>query len=241
MALDRGAELINERVLSAQREGDSWKVKTAAKSYRVRILVGADGVNSIVRRSIVGSLCNRDKGFCFGYLVKGMEDEEMTIRFMAHRKGFAWIMPRDDHTCIGIGSAHLSLACGLKEELDLFINKHYPHIRKLRKWAALIPNVKHLRTLNTAVAGSNWILVGDAAGHVDPVLGEGIPYALMDGKLAAEAVVKNRPEVFNQLWREEYGLSFLINVELRKCLYNKPILELYCALLKCKNSLHIQT
>jgi len=238
MAVHEGARWVRERVVAIKRKAGSWVVKTAEQSYAVKVLVGADGVNSVVRESTIGPLRAADRGFCCGYLVRGLEKEEMCIWFLPRLKGYLWVMPRGDHASVGIGTAELSLSRSLKGELDLFVKSHYPHAERLGMWAALIPNVKSFGTVSTPVAGRDWVLVGDAAGHVDPVLGEGIPYALIDGQLAAEAIAGHRPEVFDRLWRGEYGRSLWADVALRRWLYHRPTLEAYCLMLKCKNLLH---
>jgi geranylgeranyl reductase family protein len=236
VAVDKGAELIKEKVVALERKKDFWKVKTTRQFYDAKILIGADGVNSLVRRSIIGPLRKVDKGVCCGYLVRGLENEDITIRFLERRKGYMWVIPRDDQTSLGIGTFEASRSHGLRRELDIFIEQQYPNVQIVSKWAALVPNVKNFKTLRIPVAGLNWILIGDAAGHVNPITGEGIVYALLDGELAAKAVVENKPERFNELWKEAYGISLFIDVTLRKVLYTKPGLELLCEFLKLQNT-----
>jgi len=232
MAVDKGAKLIKEKVIALERKKDFWKLKTAHRSYNAKILIGADGVNSLVRRRTIGPLSKVDKAVCCGYLVKGLEKEDITIRFLAHRKGYMWVIPRDDQTSLGIGTSEASRSYGLRRELDTFIEQQYPQAKIISKWAALIPNVKNLKTLQIPVAGLSWILIGDAAGHVSPISGEGIMCALLDAELAAQAIVVNKPKKFNELWKEVYGSSLFIDVKLRKRLYTRPGLELYCKFLK---------
>ena len=69
----------------------------------------------------------------------------------------------------------------------------------------------------SGVAGPNWMLIGDAAGCVNPLNGEGIDYGLETGHLAAQLLADTIP---NQLldyqtqWppllRSRYGTSFSI-------------------------------
>jgi geranylgeranyl reductase family protein len=236
MAVDKGAKLIEEKVVALERKKDFWKVKTTRRFYHAKVLIGADGVNSLVRRSIIGPLRKVDKGVCCGYLVRGLEKEDITVSFSARRKGYMWVIPRYDQTSLGIGTFEASRSHGLRRELDIFIEQQYPNVQIVSKWAALTPNVKNLKTLQIPVAGSNWILIGDAAGHVSPITGEGIVYALLDGELAAKAVIENKPEMFNKLWKEAYGTSLFIDVTLRKGLYTRPGLELICEFLKLQNA-----
>jgi digeranylgeranylglycerophospholipid reductase len=239
MAVNIGAELIRERVTDVGREGGSWKIKTTEKSYVAKTIVGADGVNSLVRRNIIGQLSKADKGICYGYLVRGLEEEEIMMRFLPHRKGYMWIVPRDDHTSLGIGASEASLAQGLRKELDLFIMQNCANFEKICDWAALVPNVKDVRTFNTPVAGYDWVLIGDAAGHVGAMVGDGIMYALVDGELAAQAIVEGHPQMFDKWWKEAYGWRFFRDIRLRKWLYTRPGLELYCNILKVQDALHI--
>ena len=65
----------------------------------------------------------------------------------------------------------------------------------------------------SGVAGPNWMLVGDAAGCVNPLNGEGIDYGLETGRLAAELLVSttnNYSTVWPTILREHYGLAFSI-------------------------------
>lgn len=73
------------------------------------------------------------------------------------------------------------------------------------KWAASIPNIKKVRTFHSQIAGTTWVLIGDAAGHVHPISGEGILYALVSGEFAAEAITENNMLLYETLWRQGYG------------------------------------
>ena len=236
MAVNEGADLVEEKVIGLERKYGWWKVRTQRQSYAVKTLVGADGVNSMVRRNIVGSLSRMDKGVCFGYFVKGLENEAVTIKFLPGKKGYMWIIPRGDDTSIGVGSAEIRLSHELKKGLDAFINSFYPQASKIAEWTALIPNVKDTKTFRKPIAGSNWILIGDAAGHVDPITGSGIVYALLGGELAAEAITEGNTEMFNEMWIKKYGQQLLLATKLRGWVYKQPLLEFYCIYLKVQNA-----
>jgi len=235
MAVNEGADLIEEKVIGLERKYGWWKVRTQKRSYAVKTLVGADGVNSMVRRNIIGSLSKRDKGLCFGYFVKGLEKENITLKFSPTKKGFLWIIPRGEDTSLGIGSSEICSRHELKNELDAFVSKFCPQAEKISKWTALIPNVKDVKTFRIPIAGSNWILIGDAAGHVNPISGSGIIYALLGGDLAAEVIFENNTELFNKLWIERYGQPLFLDTMLRGWVYKRPLLEFYCLCLKIQS------
>jgi geranylgeranyl reductase family protein len=224
MAIKEGSKLIKERVTDIKRNGNYWIVKTKKRKIIADILIGADGVNSLLRKKTIGQFKKNDLSLAFGYFVKGIENRIAIIKFL-NQKGYIWAFQRDSHTSLGIGT-ELNEVKNLKKILDMFIKKHFPHIKIISEWAATIPTIKDLKTFEIPVAGDNWILIGDAAGHVDPVIGEGIPYALWSGELAAKAIIEGNPKKFDELWREEYGEKLIEGSKIRDMIYNKYFLEI---------------
>ncbi|RLI39926.1 hypothetical protein DRO69_13640, partial [Candidatus Bathyarchaeota archaeon] len=223
MATEAGAKLVKEKVIDVKNTKKGWIIITKKTKVFSEILVGADGVTSLVRKKTIGSFEKADLGFTYGYFVKGIENKIATIKFLKGKKGYIWAFPRVDHTSLGIGIP-LSEAKGAKRELDLFISKYYPKIDIISEWVALIPSITRLKTYEISVAGDNWILIGDAAGHVDPIFAEGILYALWSAELAAKAIVQINPRKFDKLWRREYGTKLIEGVKFKNLLYNKLLL-----------------
>lgn len=61
------------------------------------------------------------------------------------------------------------------------------------------------------------LIIGDAAGHIDPMTGEGIHTAMMDGKAAAETLLEmrvsgdysaNATQMYQKRWMKAYGYDF---------------------------------
>jgi len=61
---------------------------------------------------------------------------------------------------------------------------------------------------DTPCVGQGWALLGDAAGHVHPITGEGIAYALWSAELLAQALQDAEPQEYDRLRREAYGRGF---------------------------------
>ncbi|KON33116.1 MAG: hypothetical protein AC479_05580 [miscellaneous Crenarchaeota group-6 archaeon AD8-1] len=238
MAIEKGAEFINKKVTSIERKNNLWEIKTNLQTYLAKTIIGADGVNSLVREKILGPLDSRNKGLCFGYLVRGLEKEEITIRFSPYRNGYLWIIPRSEHTNLGIGCSEIKNSYGIKKELDHFIIDNLPKIEIISKWAAQTPNIKNIQIFNSSLSGKNWILIGDAAGHTSPLSGEGILYSLLDGELAAQAIEMKKPHIFDKLWKETYGRSLFVDIIIGKIVAKKSIRELYCQSLKLEKVVH---
>ena len=70
------------------------------------------------------------------------------------------------------------------------------------------------------------MLVGDAAGHVDLITGEGILYALWSGKLAADAIAQNNLGSYDEFWRKEYGNYFAERSKMKEIYYEPLTIEL---------------
>ena len=67
-----------------------------------------------------------------------------------------------------------------------------------------IPTYNDPKLFDEPVSGETWVLCGDAAGHVNPIHGEGINHAALGGRLAAKAVSKGNPSLFEKYWRSHY-------------------------------------
>jgi len=69
----------------------------------------------------------------------------------------------------------------------------------------MLPSASNPNFFKLPCAGANWILIGDAAGHVDPISGGGILYALWGGELAAKAIERENLKLYDEAWTREYG------------------------------------
>jgi len=225
MATKKGARLLEERVIKVTKEKNLWTIKTKKRTLKAKIIIGADGANSIVRNEILGPIPKKNLGITFGYYASGTEKEDSIIKYLKGNVGYIWLFPRKDHSSIGIGS-ELRYSKQLKDILDKFISEYCPHIKIISKFSAIIPLIKDSNFYKLPCAGENWILIGDAAGHVDPITGEGILYAMWAGELAAKAIKNNKPKEFDNLWRKEYGYDLIEGCEMRDMFYNPFMIEL---------------
>jgi geranylgeranyl reductase len=196
-AASHGAERRQGHFERLERDPDGVAVVCYATAQgetrvRARAVIGADGARSEVARQAVPGA---DQGrFVFAYHEIVAVPEQTPAGYLGHRcevhyRGslspdfYGWVFPHGDSISIGTGSADkgFSLRYGVRQ---LRAAAGMAHARTLRREGAPIP-MKPLPRWDNA---RDVVLAGDAAGVVAPASGEGIYYAMLGGRLAADAV-----------------------------------------------------
>ncbi|TDB97980.1 NAD(P)/FAD-dependent oxidoreductase [Nonomuraea longispora] len=190
-ARDRGVEVRRHRVRDLVPDGSGVVIDGR---LRARTVVAADGAGSVVRR-LIGLAPAAEEHTAIA--VRGYADvpEEDDVQLIAMQKAgwpaYAWSFPIGDGTAnIGFGMLLPRLrAVGApgRQVLHGRLAELLPglHPRELR--AHHLP----LSTGRPAPGAGRVLLAGDAAGLINPLTGEGIYYALLSGRLAAEAAVES--------------------------------------------------
>jgi menaquinone-9 beta-reductase len=123
--------------------------------------------------------------------------------------GYGWMFPAGDGT-VNIGVGALSTMQGFKKlNLNTLLDQYSaivrddwslgPFLDKPRAWRLPMSSVRR--------HGPGWLAVGDAAGFINPMNGEGIDYGLESGTLAADLFVANpqtAPDVYDRLVGERF-------------------------------------
>ena len=144
------------------------------------VIVGADGVNGITARAFG---LGRDHGH--GVALEGNAPLDaryrgkLVLELGVVPGGYAWVFPKGDHANFGVGGWE-SEGPRLRDHLRRLCAEHdveYDALTDLRGYR--LP----YRTSASRLARDNVLLVGDAAGLVDPLTGDGMYEAFVSGKL----------------------------------------------------------
>lgn len=172
-------------------------------------LVGADGVNSLVAKTIYGkSFDNRTIAFALEIEVDKNACKRVAtvpeIYFGVASWGYGWVFPKKNTLTVGIGGIHVKNP-KIKEEFTAFLIDVFGKVPSGKIKGHHIPfgDYRKIPGVNSA------LLVGDAAGLVEPITGEGIAFAMQSGYFAALAIVEsvNSDQKVNVLesYQEKYS------------------------------------
>ncbi len=232
--------------------------------YRGRVVLGADGFNSVVARR--AGLYRHEPGHwvvalrCYYQNVGGLTDR-IELHFIDEAlPGYFWIFPLEDGCAnVGIGMRHDYLkrrGGDLRAALQAAIRS--PHFRGRFAGAKALEKPVGwnlpLGSKRRKISGGGFMLLGDAAGLIDPFTGEGIGNAMYSARLAVETAREARAagdfseaslsgyegRVWDALGDElrvsfqmqQLGrLRFLLNFVIRKAARNREISDLICGMI----------
>jgi geranylgeranyl reductase family protein len=157
------------------------------------VVVGADGANGTTAKAL-----GLGGGIVHGVAYEGNVGYDVVPRERYARRavieladipgGYGWVFPKGDHVNVGVGAwqdegprirEHLAHVCRAHdldpEQLDGLRGHRLP-----------------LRRRETRIVNERGLLVGDAAGLIDPVSGDGMYECFVSSRLAAEAILTGR-------------------------------------------------
>jgi len=190
MLLDRaqraGAQLEKTRVTGMERQGSGWRLHTAGGNVDADFCIVATGARNPLR-DVGTQLTPPDAMSALGYYVQG-DQEKIDIQFLPDLEGYIWIFPRCGHLSVGICGKG-EPASSLRKRLEAYMAGRGLSWKDAPFYSHLLPSLDTKSWRRNRVAGDGWMAVGDAAGLVDPITGEGLYYAIRSGDLAAQSLL----------------------------------------------------
>jgi geranylgeranyl reductase family protein len=155
---------------------------------RYGYLIGADGVNSVVTKTLFGNAYDEKTiGFALemdipaNLLPRAHSPPE--IHFGVARWGYGWVFPKKGAYTVGMGGLY-SLNPNLRTMFERFLITRLGTLPQIKIKGHFVPFGDYRRQPGR----DNVLLCGDAAGLVDSITGEGIAFAMQSGNAAGLAV-----------------------------------------------------
>jgi len=178
------------RVEGIVATGSGFELTVDGRPAWAETLIGADGANGFTARAL-GLAADVDHGVALeGNVRYGVADEarfagRLVCELGVVPGGYGWVFPKGDHVNVGIGGWK-SEGPRLRELLRQLCEAHglpFERVESLR--GHRLP----MRTAASRLAAGRAALVGDAAGLVDPLSGDGLYEAFLSSKLVSRAVL----------------------------------------------------
>ncbi|MFX1255818.1 MAG: NAD(P)/FAD-dependent oxidoreductase [Promethearchaeota archaeon] len=241
-AQDMGADVFEHTLgQKIQVHSDHVEVQTPNQTFRAKTAVLADGVHSRLVRQLglrdrwpVKSLvsCLVSETVCDDTILSEQlgTDERGFYLFATIPKGYCWFFPKRGYVNVGLG-----FMLGLQNATKIYRN-FVSHLRKIgflpsSDRLSLLPPKAHPVPVGPPLPKTftdRVLVVGDAAGFVSPLTGEGLYYGIRSSQLAADTITSYLTDdtnlaVYQNAWLESFGNELIkYALPVRNLIYNSP-------------------
>jgi flavin-dependent dehydrogenase len=214
LLLDRaqsaGAQLEKTRILNIERTGSRWLLRTKVGTVDADYCIVATGARNPLR-NFGTELTSNDAMSALGYYIPG-ERNRIDIQFLPNLEGYIWVFPRCGHLSVGICGKG-EPASALRARLERYMEEQDLSKDGATFYSHLLPCLETPAWKRNRVSGDGWIAVGDAAGLVDPITGEGLYYAVRSADLATKAILAESLDLAGVAYRKLLRRDFMADLE----------------------------
>src|SRR5437763_5252204 len=207
-----GAQIEKTRVLGIERQSGGWRLNTKSGAIEADFCVVATGARNPLR-DVGTQLTTLDTMSALGYYVPGGR-ERIDIQFLPNLHGYIWVFPRCGHLSVGVCGKG-EPAQSLRGRLDRYMAEKGISADGAKFYSHVLPSLETRAWKKNRVAGEGWMAVGDAAGLVDPITGEGLYYAVRSADLAAKTLLSDTVGIADkqQAYRRALRKDFSADLE----------------------------
>jgi len=166
------------------------RIRVDGEPIQVDAVVGADGANGITAKAfgLGGAIVNGvalEGNLPYDRLPRDEWRGMLVLELATLPGGYGWIFPKGDHVNVGVGGWGTE-GPRLREHLEVLCDHYGIRVDELSN---LRGHRLPMRRPQTRLARGRALVVGDAAGVLDPVSGDGIYEALVSAQFAAEHIL----------------------------------------------------
>ena len=195
-AAEAGTRVLRERVVEIGGSAGNWAVRTVGDQYDAEFITLASGARTALRAKFASPLGPEDSVAALGYYIPGTH-RTVQIKFLPGLHGYLWVFPRSDHFSVGIcGRMEGANTGDLRRRLENCLPEFGLSLEGATFYAHLIPALTPASLRRAEFSGESWAMIGDTAGLVDAITGEGLHYALRSAEMFAEAMLKDDPQSY---------------------------------------------
>jgi len=218
-AQQAGCRVVRSHISSVDISGNSPSFTSENAVQHADFLILASGArNSFFPAT--RPLAPADLEMTLGYFVPAAADG-IQVKFIRGFQGYIWSFPRCDHLSVGIcGGLARHTSRELHEHLAQFMREERIPTENARFYSHVLPSPRAHTLASRCVAGRNWALIGDAAGWVDPITGEGLYYALRSGELLADSLISGQPEAYARRVHDDFSADLEIAARIARQFYH---------------------
>ncbi len=208
LLLDRaraaGVRVLRERITKIDGGPVDWRLHSSSGNYEADFVVLAAGGRNPFRGQFSQTLGPENFMVAVGFYIPGTSHVAQ-VRFLKGLHGYLWVFPRSDHYSAGIcGRMKGKSTAELRRLLEDSLPEFGLGLEGARFYAHILPSFTAKALQGTSFSGDGWATIGDAAGFVDAITGEGLYYALRSAELLAEAMLAGSPENYPVLVKQDF-------------------------------------